>query len=113
MVLKPSPTLVDAVVVDIFFSRPVQFRSRKEQEIWDSLLVKRSEFERARDAYKTMVSSNPEAQQRVNAELAASRQHYHTALQAFTAYVHSTVQRHAYLYVLHPPSFRADGYVSG
>jgi hypothetical protein len=81
--------------VDILFSRPVQFRSRKEQEIWDSLLVKRSEFERARDAYKTMVSSNPEARQRAYAELAESRRHYQSALQAFTAYVYSTLQRDA------------------
>jgi hypothetical protein len=66
---------------------PDRCRSREEQEIWDRLLVRRSEFERATVACELL---SGRSQQYVNAELAETRRQYRIALEAFSAYVYST-----------------------
>ena len=78
--------------MEILFSPPVQFRSCEEQELWNSLLASRSEFERARDASR-MLSGSPESpeSQQAGRELAESRRQYLLALKAFTSYVWSSL----------------------
>jgi hypothetical protein len=81
--------LAHALLVGLCVLPPKRLRSREEQEVWDSLLVRRSEFERAKIAYDLL--SGSDMQERARAEFTESRRRYLVALQAFSAYVYSTL----------------------
>jgi hypothetical protein len=68
----------------------LRLRSRQEEELWDALLVRKSELYRAKDAYE-LLSGSPELQERARSEFAESRSRYLVALEAFAAYVYSSI----------------------